>query len=37
MATARLKQPASAAAEHGEKIIDPIHQFEIERIIDLGF
>jgi F-type H+-transporting ATPase subunit a len=27
---------AAAAAEHGEKIIDPIHQFEIIRLIDLG-
>jgi F-type H+-transporting ATPase subunit a len=25
-----------AAEEHGEKIIDPIHQFVIEKIIDLG-
>jgi F-type H+-transporting ATPase subunit a len=27
----------SAAAEHGEKIINPIHQFEITRIVDLGW
>ncbi|MFZ5676830.1 MAG: F0F1 ATP synthase subunit A [Pseudomonadota bacterium] len=27
---------AGAAPEHGEKIIDPIHQFQINNIIDLG-
>jgi F-type H+-transporting ATPase subunit a len=27
---------AGGAAEHGEKVIDPIHQFEIHKIIDLG-
>ena len=27
---------AEQAAPHGEKIIDPIHQFVVEKIIDLG-
>jgi F-type H+-transporting ATPase subunit a len=27
---------AGAVQEHGEKIIDPIHQFQIHKIIDLG-
>jgi F-type H+-transporting ATPase subunit a len=34
--TSTTEAAAGAAPEHGEKIIDPIHQFEINRIIDLG-
>jgi F-type H+-transporting ATPase subunit a len=34
--TTTTEAAAGAAPEHGEKIIDPIHQFEINRIIDLG-
>jgi F-type H+-transporting ATPase subunit a len=29
-------EAAAGGAEHGEKIIDPIHQFVINKIIDLG-
>lgn len=36
MATSTTEAAAGAAAEHGEKIIDPIHQFQIHKIIDLG-
>jgi F-type H+-transporting ATPase subunit a len=34
--TTTTEAAAGAAPEHGEKIIDPIHQFEINRIIELG-
>ena len=36
MATSTTEAAAGAAPEHGEKIIDPIHQFQIHNIIDLG-
>jgi F-type H+-transporting ATPase subunit a len=36
VSTTTTEAAAGAPAEHGEKIIDPIHQFEISRIIDLG-
>ena len=36
MATSTTEAVAGAAPEHGEKIIDPIHQFQIHNIIDLG-
>ncbi len=36
MSTTTTEAAAGAAAEHGEKIIDPIHQFQINKIIDLG-
>jgi F-type H+-transporting ATPase subunit a len=36
VSTTTTEAAAGAPAEHGEKIIDPIHQFEINRIIDLG-
>ena len=36
MSTTTTETAAGAAAEHGEKIIDPIHQFQIHKIIDLG-
>jgi F-type H+-transporting ATPase subunit a len=32
-----VETAAEAGAEHGEKIIDPIHQFFIHNIIDLGW
>ncbi len=36
MSTSTTEAAAGAAPEHGEKIIDPIHQFQINNIIDLG-
>lgn len=33
---ATAEHAGEAASGHGEKIIDPIHQFEISKIIDLG-
>ncbi len=36
MSTSTTEAVAGAMPEHGEKIIDPIHQFQINRIIDLG-
>lgn len=36
MSTTTTEAAAGAAPEHGEKIIDPIHQFHINNIIDLG-
>lgn len=36
MSTSTTEVAAGAAPEHGEKIIDPIHQFQINNIIDLG-
>jgi F-type H+-transporting ATPase subunit a len=36
VATSTTEAAAGAAPEHGEKIIDPIHQFQIHNIIDLG-
>jgi len=36
VATSTTEAVAGAAPEHGEKIIDPIHQFQIHNIIDLG-
>ena len=36
MSTTTTEAAAGAAPEHAEKIIDPIHQFEIKNIIDLG-
>jgi len=36
VSTTTTETAAGAAAEHGEKIIDPIHQFQIHKIIDLG-
>jgi len=36
VATSTTEAVAGAAPEHGEKIIDPIHQFQIHKIIDLG-
>jgi F-type H+-transporting ATPase subunit a len=35
--TTEAAAAAEQAAGHGEKIIDPIHQFEIHRIVDLGW
>jgi F-type H+-transporting ATPase subunit a len=34
--TTTTEAAAGAVPEHGEKIIDPIHQFEITKLIDLG-
>ena len=36
MATSTTEAVAGAAPEHAEKVIDPIHQFQIHKIIDLG-
>jgi F-type H+-transporting ATPase subunit a len=36
VATSTAETAAGAAAGHGEKVIDPIHQFQIYKIIDLG-
>lgn len=36
MSTSTTEVAAGAAPEHAEKIIDPIHQFQINNIIDLG-
>lgn len=36
MSTSTTEAVAGAAPEHHEKIIDPIHQFQINKIIDLG-
>jgi F-type H+-transporting ATPase subunit a len=36
VSTTTTEAAAGAVQEHGEKIIDPIHQFEIHKIIDLG-
>jgi F-type H+-transporting ATPase subunit a len=36
VSTTPTEAAAGAAPEHGEKIIDPIHQFQINNIIDLG-
>lgn len=36
MSTSTTEVAAGAAPEHAEKIIDPIHQFHINNIIDLG-
>jgi F-type H+-transporting ATPase subunit a len=36
VSTTTTEAAAGAAPEHGEKIIDPIHQFQINNIIDLG-
>ena len=36
MATNTTEAVAGTAPAHGEKIIDPIHQFQIHNIIDLG-
>ena len=36
MSTSTTEAVAGAAPEHAEKVIDPIHQFQIHKIIDLG-
>ncbi|MBL8893625.1 MAG: F0F1 ATP synthase subunit A [Rhizobiales bacterium] len=36
MATSTTETVGAAGAAHGEKVIDPIHQFEIHKLIDLG-
>jgi F-type H+-transporting ATPase subunit a len=36
VSTSTTEVAAGAAPEHAEKIIDPIHQFQINNIIDLG-
>jgi len=36
VATSTTETAGEAGAAHGEKVIDPIHQFEIHKIIDLG-
>ncbi len=36
MATSTTETVGEAGAAHGEKVIDPIHQFQIHKLIDLG-
>jgi F-type H+-transporting ATPase subunit a len=36
VATSTSETAGEAGAAHAEKVIDPIHQFEIHKLIDLG-